>query len=95
LREFGRWWAGSADPRLPVISPAFGDPRGLPAIRIYHGTDDLLLPDARLLRDRVVAAGGTATLFEFKGAYHGFVGALSTPEAREVFADVGKALRDR
>jgi acetyl esterase/lipase len=95
LREFGRWWAGSADPKLPVISPAFGDPRGLPPIRIYQGTDDLLLPDARLLRNRIVAAGGSAYLFEFNGAYHGFVGALSTPEAKEVFADVRKALRGR
>jgi len=93
MREMGRWWAGSADPKLPVISPAFGDPRGLPPIRIYQGTDDVLLADARLLRDRVVAAGGNAQLFEFKGAHHGFVGALSTPEAKAVFADVGKALR--
>ena len=93
MREMGRWWAGSADPKLPAISPAFGDPRGLPPIRIYQGTDDLLLADARLLRDRIVAAGGSAQLFEFKGAHHGFVGALSTPEAKAVFADVGKTLR--
>jgi acetyl esterase/lipase len=92
LREFGRWWAGSADPTLPVISPAFGDPRGLLPIRIYQGTDDLLLLHARLLRSRVVAAGGSAQPFEFDGAYDGFVGALSTPEAKEVFADVGQAL---
>jgi epsilon-lactone hydrolase len=92
LRELGRWWAGGADPKLPLISPLFGDPRGLPPVRMYHGTDDILLPDARLLRDRVIAAGGSAHLFEFRGAYHGFVGAMITPEAREVFSDVRKTL---
>ena len=95
LRELGRWWAGDADPKLPLISPLFGDPRGLPPIRMYHGTDDILLPDARLLRDRIVAAGGSAQLFEFKGAYHGFVGATITPEARQVFSDVRNTLAGR
>ncbi|MFL5439071.1 MAG: hypothetical protein ACJ79W_07935, partial [Myxococcales bacterium] len=47
------------------------------------------------LADRVIAAGGSAQLFEFKGAYHGFVGAMITPEAREVFSDVRKTLADR
>jgi epsilon-lactone hydrolase len=92
VREYGRWWAGSADPRTPLISPLFGDLRGLPPIQLYQGTDDILLADARALRDRVAAAGGGIRLYETPGGFHVFMGATFTPEAKRVFRQVRETL---
>jgi acetyl esterase/lipase len=91
LRKAGRWWAGTVDPRSPTLSPLYGDFGGLPPIQLYVGTDDVFLPDARTLRDRVVADGGTIRLDETEGGFHVFVGATFT-EARRVFQEIGKTL---
>lgn len=61
--------------------------RRLPPIQIYQATDDLFLPDARKLRDRVIEAGGDVALHEAPG-FHVFMAATFTPEAREVFDTV-------
>ncbi len=92
LRQEGLWWAGSADSRTPIISPLFADLRGLPSIQIYQGTHDVLLPDARTLRDRVIAAGGTIQYHETPGGFHVFMGATFTPEAKRVFRQIAQTL---
>ncbi len=88
LVETGRWWAGSVDPRDPRVSPLHADLRGLPPIQLYQGTDDLFLPDARVLRDRVQAAGGRIDLHETAGAFHVFMAATFLPEARAVYRQI-------
>ena len=93
LRLAGSWWARGDDPRSPRVSPLFGELGGLPPIVVFQGTDDVFLPDVRLLRDRVLAAGGDLTLHETPGAFHVFVAATVTPEARTAFRRVGEHLR--
>jgi len=93
IQQYGRWWAGSADPRTPLLSPINADLRGLPPIQIYIGTDDILLPDARKLRERVVAAGGQIQFYEYPGAFHVFVGATFTPEARDAYRKIAESVR--
>jgi epsilon-lactone hydrolase len=92
VQQWGKWWAGATDMRAPLLSPLYGDLRGLPPIQIYIGTDDILLPDARRLRDRVLSAGGQITFRETPGAIHVFVGAPFTPEAQTVFREIRKTL---
>ncbi|RKH03695.1 steryl acetyl hydrolase [Corallococcus sp. CA047B] len=92
LVEWGRWWAGSSDPRGPLLSPLFTDLGGLPPIHIEQGTDDLFLPDARRLRDQVTAAGGQVELHETRGGFHVFMGATFTPEAHAVFRRIAGLL---
>jgi monoterpene epsilon-lactone hydrolase len=92
LRDIGGWWAGSADPKTPVISPIFGDLHNLPPIQVYIGTRDVLLPDAKKLRDLVLAAGGQIQLYETNGGFHVFMGATFTPEAKRVFWQVAENL---
>lgn len=92
LVEWGRWWAGSADPRSPLLSPLFADLGGLPPIQIHQGTDDIFLPDARQLRDRVAAAGGRVQLYETRRGFHVFMGATFTPEAHAVFRQIAESL---
>lgn len=92
LRHLGAWWAAGTDPRAPRLSPIFADLKGLPNIDVYQGTADLLLPDARVLRDRVRDAGGQIELHETRGGFHVFMGATYTPEARRVYAQVAEGL---
>jgi acetyl esterase/lipase len=92
LIEAGRWWAGGEDPRSPYLSPLFADLRGLPPVSIYQGTEDVLCPDARLLRDRVAGAGGRVDYHETPGAFHVFMGGPIIPEARAVYRDIAAKL---
>lgn len=94
LRQAGAWWAGDADPRNPVISPLYGDPAGLPPVDIYQGTHDILLADARTLRDRIGAAAGSVAYHETPKGVHGFMGVTFLPEAREVFRVVAASLEE-
>jgi epsilon-lactone hydrolase len=92
LRVMGKWWAGAADPSIPLISPINGNLRGLPPIDIYQGTEDILLADARRLRDLVTAANGTVRLYETTEGFHVFMGATFTPEAKRVFQQIAHDL---
>ena len=92
LLEAGTWWAGGDDLALPTLSPIHGDLRGLPPIDVFQGTEDLLILDARELRAKVEAVGGSIRLYEYPGAFHVFVGATFTPEARDAFRKVAQGL---
>jgi acetyl esterase/lipase len=92
MLEYCRWWASGDDPRLPLLSPLFADLRGLPPVQIFQGTYDILLPDARKLRDRLEEAGGHAELYETPEGFHVFMGATFTREAKRVFEQVASGL---
>ncbi len=92
VQQWGRWWSGSSSLTSPLLSPLYGDLRKLPPMQLYIGTDDLLLADARLLRDRVIDAGGRIAYHETPGAIHDFMGATFTPEARKVYRDIAASL---
>lgn len=88
----GSWWAGGLDPRSPLVSPLFDSLESLPPVVVYQGGRDLFSADARLLADRIVAAGGEAELHFFPGAFHVFVGAPWTPEARQALRHAAAVL---
>lgn len=54
----------------PRVSPIAGDLRGLGPLTVYIGTRDILWPDARLLRERALAAGVRVDLHEEPGLVH-------------------------
>lgn len=88
----GRWWAGTDDPASPAVSPVHAELRGLPPVQIYQGSDDVLAPDARLLRDRLSAAGVRVEYDETPDAFHVFMGATFAPEAQRVFRRISESL---
>jgi acetyl esterase/lipase len=92
LRQAGRWWAGSTDPRAPLLSPLYANLRGLPPIQLYVGTHDIFLPDARSFRDRVVVARGRIRHDETPGGFPVFMKATFTPEARRVYRQIAQTL---
>jgi acetyl esterase/lipase len=93
--QCGRWWAGQEIPRLPAFSPLYADLRGLPAIALFQGTNDIFVADARSFQAKAEAQGIDLQYFEYEGAFHVFMGARSTRESRDVYARVARFLAPR
>ncbi|PVW06703.1 esterase [Microbacterium sp. Gd 4-13] len=63
-------WRGDRALTDPVVSPLFGEMRGLAPITLFTGTRDVLNPDAHLLVDAATAAGVDIDLHEAQGHVH-------------------------
>lgn len=86
LAEYARAYAGDADLRDPLVSPAFGDPTGLPPMLITSGGAELMRAEIRDWAAACAAAGTPCEVIEVPGAIHDFAMARTLfPEAREVF----------
>ncbi len=81
LRPVADVWAGGLSLTDPRISPIHGTFDDLPPIEAYVGSRDITAPDTRLLVQKVLAAGGHASLHESVGSPHVHP-LLPTPEGR-------------
>ncbi len=90
---FGRIWAAGVDLRHATVSPLHADLTGLPPVHTYQGGRDILAADVNLLADRLRRAGNPGTFTFVAGAFHDYVGAFWTPEARAALAEVNNLLR--
>lgn len=63
-------YTGNSDPRLPYISPLYGDLNGLPPLLIYAGDDEILLDDSVRFSEKARAAGVDVTLKVGEGMMH-------------------------
>lgn len=78
-----------ADVRDPLISPLYGDLRGLPRMLVQVGSDEVLLDDSRRLAEAARRAGADVTLETWPGMFHVFqMGAGLLPEADEAMSHV-------
>ena len=94
--EWAPRYAGSFDPRLPGISPVYGDMTGLPPIIMQTAGDDPISADADKI-ETACAASKTALLDHrrFGTMWHDFHLQVSLlPEARDAIADLGTKLRN-
>lgn len=81
----GRAYAGELEARDPMVSPLFGPLEALPPLTVVTGGDDLLVVDARRLRDAVLEAGGRLEYREEPGMTHVFsMGPAFLPQTRRV-----------
>lgn len=93
-REAAKMWINDADPKSPILSPLYGDLSALPPVRIFIGTYDILLPDNRIFKEKMEAAGGNVQLYEYTGAFHVFVCLPAIPEAKDAYFKVKNAITD-
>lgn len=94
--EWAPRYVGSSDPRLPGISPVYGDMSGLPPIVMHTAGDDPISFDADKV-ETACAASKTAVLDHrrFDNIWHDFHLQVSLlPEARDAIADFGARLRN-
>lgn len=85
-----------ADPKSPLASPNRADLRGLPALLIQVGRDEVLLDDAVVLHETARSAGVNSTLEiwdDMIHVWHAFHPML--PEGRQGIARIGEFLRER
>jgi epsilon-lactone hydrolase len=93
--EWAPRYIGSADPRLPGISPVYGDMTGLPPIVMQTAGDDAISVDAAKI-ETACAASKTAILDHrrFDNLWHDFHLQVSLlPEAAEAVTALGAKLR--
>ena len=71
----------------PLVSPVFGDLRGLPPCIIYVGGDEILLDDSRMLADQLTQAGVPCKLHVEPGMWHAYV-LYGIPEANKALEEI-------
>jgi acetyl esterase/lipase len=74
LRVHAPEYVGGADAADPLISPIFGDLRGLPPLLIQVGSHEILLSDALRLAERAALSDVAVTLDVTPGVPHVFQG---------------------
>lgn len=77
------YYAGSTDPKDPVLSPVYADLRGLPPTMFVTSERDLLLSGTANLHRAFLEAGVDARLIVFDGLPHAFWYSSTMPEALE------------
>lgn len=87
-REAGKIWAGGSDPRIPQLSPINGSLEGLPPLCLLTGTDDILLPDARALRDKAHVENHPLCYREYPSMFHAWMLLGWLPESRQALRDI-------
>ncbi len=96
LQQFADWYLGDGDPKEPLASPRFGDLGGLPPVLIHAAVDEVLVDDARVVAEAIMAASGEVEYKAWPGTFHVWhaVAGLA-PEADQAVAEVGEFLRAR
>ena len=87
----GRAWAGDLDPADWRVSPLYGDPAGLPPMRIFQGDADILGPDTIEFARKAARAGVDVRLRVEPGGFHVYV--LSVPVIPEAEAALDRSAR--
>jgi acetyl esterase/lipase len=72
VEQCARAYLGSRPGTDPAASPLHADLRGLPRTLIQVGTDEVLLPDSRRLRERLADSRVAVTLEEYPRRWHVF-----------------------
>ena len=73
----------------PWVSPLFGDMSDLPPVQIFAGTDDILLPDARRLSEKLKAKHIAHDYQEYADMYHVWM-LISIPEGKRAMASIAE-----
>ncbi|HEY1711192.1 MAG TPA: alpha/beta hydrolase [Rhizomicrobium sp.] len=87
-------YAGSADPKTPLISPLFADLRGLPPLLLQVGSEETLYDDTTRLKARAEEAGVEVSAESWGGmihVWHIFHAMLS--EGRDAVARIGSFVK--
>lgn len=92
LAEVGRLYADGLPPTDSRVSPFYGEHAGLPETLLLIGTEDILFPAARRLRDKLQAAGVAVDYREYADMMHVWP-LFPMPEAEEANRRIAAFLR--
>lgn len=87
---FSKHYVGNNDPRNPLISPLFGDLKGLPSIYINSAVNDELFDDGKKFYEKAKLAGVDVTFKAGEGMVHCYP--LLSPMFKEAKEAMGEIL---
>lgn len=82
LAKIAHIYAGTHEVTNPLISPIFGDIKGLAPTTLFIGTHDIFIADCRKFRDRAVIEGLKLNYHETENMIHAYA-LFGIPEAKE------------
>lgn len=82
VEEYAQMYAVDHDRRNPLLSPLFGDLKGLPSSLIIVGSYEILLDDSKLMQQALLEVGCDCRLHIEEGLWHVYV-LYGVPEAKE------------
>lgn len=86
---WGKMYFGDHSPEDPLVSPLYGDLKGLPPLLIIVGGDEILLDDSREFAKKAEVAGVDVTLIIGEGMCHCYPAfANILPEAKQALASI-------
>jgi epsilon-lactone hydrolase len=86
-------YVGSNDSHNPLISPVFGDLRGLPPLLVHAGEDEILREDAVRIASLAKTAGVDVRLEIYPRMWHVWQLYLTLPQAVQSLDDIAQFLR--
>jgi epsilon-lactone hydrolase len=93
---FSKYYAGDKEKSFPLISPLFGDLKGLPPLFINSAANDELFEDGKKFAEKAKEAGVEITFREGKGMLHCYP--LLSPmfrEAKEAMDEIVSFIRTK
>jgi monoterpene epsilon-lactone hydrolase len=93
MKMFDRSYVGGNNACDPLISPVFGDWRGLPPLLVHVGEDEILREDALRIERLARTAGVEVRLETYPRMWHVWQINLDLPQATESLDDIAEFLR--
>lgn len=87
LIEAGKLYAGGDDPKNYMLSPIYGSTDGLGKISVFIGTHDILLADAKKLKEKAEKSGVEINYFEYPDMIHVWM-LMGLPESKKATTQI-------
>lgn len=89
-----KMYCNGKDPKNPLISPYYGDLRGLPPLLIQTGESELLLDEAVAIAEKAKKSGVDTVLEKWPEMVHTWhLFARELPEGRDAIEEIGKFVK--
>jgi acetyl esterase/lipase len=73
LKKSASWFADGADLKSPVLSPIYGNMDDLNSVGIFVGTEEIFLPDCRILKMKIEASNTMLFYKEYIDMQHDWI----------------------
>ena len=93
LKEIGKSWAGNRDVKDCMVSPIYGDNRGLAKTLIFAGTGEIFYRDIKSYVEMLERDGVDVRFIEGEGLFHIYP-LFPIPEAKKAFEEIKKEMSD-
>jgi acetyl esterase/lipase len=95
IQKYNRSYVADHNPCDPLISPVFGDWRGLPPLLVHAGEDEILRGDAERISELARAAGVEVRLEIYPRMWHVWQLMKTVPQSIQSLNDIAGFLKAR